>query len=71
MSELLSDLRYAFRTFATRPVWMIVIVLTLAIGIGANAKPSPVDEMVMSWADAVAQVGFSDRAKPCDSPALR
>jgi hypothetical protein len=32
MSELLPDLRYAFRTFLARPVWMFVIVLTLAIG---------------------------------------
>ncbi len=33
MSELLPDLRYAFRTFHARPVWMIVIVLTLAMDV--------------------------------------
>src|SRR4051794_216558 len=36
MSRLLSDLRFAFRTFARAPVFTVVAVISLAFGIGAN-----------------------------------
>ena len=77
MSELLHDLRYAFRTFHARPAWMIVIVLTLAIGIGATTsifsivdavilKPLPFrqpERLVHIW-----EGGRGDRYQPGENP---
>jgi predicted permease len=37
MSDLRHDLRFAFRSLARKPAFVIVVVLTLALGIGANS----------------------------------
>jgi len=48
VKELLSDARFALRTCAKRPVWIVVIVLTLAVGIGtATSIFSIVDAVVL------------------------
>src|SRR4051794_41139819 len=36
MSNLLADIRFAFRTFARVPIFTTVAVASLALGIGAN-----------------------------------
>jgi putative ABC transport system permease protein len=35
-AELLADLKYAFRSFARRPLFTAVLIVTLALGIGSN-----------------------------------
>lgn len=36
LNDLRSDVRFAFRTMKTHPVFTIVVILTLAVGLGAN-----------------------------------
>jgi hypothetical protein len=71
MSNVLHDLRYAFRTFRQNPTFTIVVVLSLAVGIGANtAVFSFVDAMFLRKlpvANAVDLVVFGWQSGP--SPA--
>ena len=49
MASFFSDLRYAFRTLASRPAFTVVAVLTLALGIGATtAIFTLVDTVILS-----------------------
>jgi len=85
MGTLVSDLRYALRSLARRPVFAISAMLTIAIGIGANASvftvvngflftPLPYetpDELVMIWS-AHPGLGWSETdVNPADAWDLR
>jgi putative ABC transport system permease protein len=50
VDEVGRDVRYAFRTFARNPGFVVVVVLTLALGIGANtAIFSLIDALMLRW----------------------
>jgi hypothetical protein len=47
MTGIVEDIRYAARTLARNPGFVVVTVLTLALGIGANAAIFSVVDAVM------------------------
>lgn len=50
LDQLGKDLRFALRTFAKQPGFVVVVVLTLALGIGANtAIFSLIDALMLRW----------------------
>jgi len=50
VDEIGRDVRYAFRTFARNPGFVLVVVLTLGLGIGANtAIFSLIDALMLRW----------------------
>src|SRR5207253_1232802 len=47
LEEIVRDVRYAFRTFAKNPSFVLIVVATLALGIGANTSIFSVVNAVM------------------------
>lgn len=81
MGTLLSDLRFALRSLARRPVFTSTAVLTIAVAIGANAsvftivngflfRPLPYedpDELVAIWSDNQTLGWFGTDVDPRDA----
>src|SRR4051794_11677242 len=79
MSQLAQDIRFAARSLARQPVFLLTAVLTLALGIGANSAifsvvdsvlltPPPFrqpDQVVVAWGEnAEAREAFGYKDLP-------